>query len=288
MTYDYVIAGAGLAGAALSFVLSRYGSVCVLEPKGIANGASGVAAGLVNPVLGDKANPVWEVEGVFETLDAWDAELGGIWSRRGLFRPSKTEHQQAVYFQRSAERHPDLVQMLSPDAWKERLPFVQAPFGGLFVPQGGVLDIQAFTKRLFDAAKPDWIPESLTNWRQENQLVHVETLYTTLKTRKLFLCLGYQYHDFEALDALNLHDVKGQVVELHYTNPLPFDIPAISGRVYTVHNGSRLILGSSFEHEFSHLAPNPRPFPQNDNLASGKGPCIDGLLHYRVHFHNHF
>ena len=63
---DLLIVGAGLAGACAAFTLSRHHRVHVLEANEPASGASGAAAGLVNPFMGRRARPVWHLR---EALD---------------------------------------------------------------------------------------------------------------------------------------------------------------------------------------------------------------------------
>ncbi|HYG67362.1 MAG TPA: FAD-dependent oxidoreductase, partial [Anaeromyxobacteraceae bacterium] len=70
MRYDVVIAGAGLGGACAAFWLSRKRRVLVLERDAPAAGASGAAAGLVNPFMGRKARPAWRHAEALAALDA--------------------------------------------------------------------------------------------------------------------------------------------------------------------------------------------------------------------------
>ncbi|PSQ78507.1 MAG: FAD-binding oxidoreductase, partial [Bacteroidetes bacterium QH_7_62_13] len=58
---DIIVVGAGLAGATAAFTLSANFDVHVVEADRPATGASGAAAGLVNPFMGRRARPVWRL-----------------------------------------------------------------------------------------------------------------------------------------------------------------------------------------------------------------------------------
>jgi hypothetical protein len=103
VTYDLVIAGAGLAGAFSAFYASRECNVLLLDPGGPAAGASGAAAGLVNPFMGVRARPVWKYG---EALAALEEVLSFRITREsvladGILRPASSG-EQAVHFVESA------------------------------------------------------------------------------------------------------------------------------------------------------------------------------------------
>jgi glycine oxidase len=93
--YDIVIAGAGLAGACAALHLSRTRSVLVLERDAPAAGASGAAAGLVNPFMGRKAKAAWRRAEALAALEALCEAAGAapLFHRTGILRPATDDAQ---------------------------------------------------------------------------------------------------------------------------------------------------------------------------------------------------
>ena len=103
-----VVAGAGLAGACAAAVLSRTRPVVVLEAGRPGGGATGAAAGLVNPFMGPKAKPAWRHDAALDALAALAADAGGgPFRATGVVRPAGSARQ-ARAFQDRADAHPDL------------------------------------------------------------------------------------------------------------------------------------------------------------------------------------
>ena len=135
---DIIIVGGGLAGAAAALTLSRDHTVHLLEAEQPATGASGAAAGLVNPFMGRRARPVWRLRealaAVPNLLDR--ANASHLFPPQGALRPVIEDDQEAP-FREVAEKYPDLATWLPPNAVAERYPAVQSSDGALLVPKGG-------------------------------------------------------------------------------------------------------------------------------------------------------
>src|SRR5690606_21850066 len=74
--------------------------------------------------------------------------------------------------------------------------------------------------------------------------------------RHLLLALGDGFAAFPSLRALPLHRVKGQTVRVARPPDVPADLPALAGDGYLVPARDGLVLGATFEHAFSDLAPS--------------------------------
>ncbi|MFV1980720.1 MAG: FAD-dependent oxidoreductase, partial [Rhodothermia bacterium] len=92
-SYDIAIVGAGLAGAFAAFHLSDKYRVVVLEKAAVASGASGAGAGLVNPFMARKANPVWQSSEALDALESTLVEAGcaHLFRKTGILRPASDE-----------------------------------------------------------------------------------------------------------------------------------------------------------------------------------------------------
>ncbi|MEZ4702594.1 MAG: FAD-dependent oxidoreductase [Rhodothermales bacterium] len=265
---DTLIVGAGLAGAAAAFSLSRTQRVTLIDAETPASGASGIAAGMVNPISGLRAKPVWRMEEAMEGLERMiDAVGAGAgYDRRGVLRPAKDE-EQAGFFKESAERLPEDTTWLEPEAVKALHPIATAPFGALHVHAGGVVDARRFIEALLAGGVAQGLTvvnrARLVGWKPIRNGVSVEISYpaegrrSTIEAGRLVLALGAGISGFDALSKLDLHAIKGQVVRLIRPPAPPGLLLPLSGYGYAIDEGSTMLIGSSYEHTFSDLAPSP-------------------------------
>lgn len=73
-----LIVGQGLAGTALGLELERAGVPFVIASEGHARAASMAAAGLVNPVQGQRFVKVWRVAELLPLAECWYREMGAM------------------------------------------------------------------------------------------------------------------------------------------------------------------------------------------------------------------
>lgn len=262
---DVIIAGAGLAGACAAFYLSADYDVLVLEADRPAAGASGAAAGLVNPLMGRKANPVWRIH---EALDAFyditeQAEATALVNDGGVLRPT-VEDKQAKFFHDALDRHPDVAEWWPESNVRERFPDVQTCGGALWIPRGGAVDVPAFVRTLLDAARDRGARVQtgtrVTGWDETSDGAPVnvtmpDSTTDRITARRVILALGYGYTAHPELADLGLRGVKGQTVRVRRPDGLGALRP-MSGRGYVVPDDDALILGSSYLHEFDDVLPS--------------------------------
>ncbi|MDZ4701625.1 MAG: FAD-dependent oxidoreductase [Rhodothermales bacterium] len=266
--YDIIIAGAGLAGVTAAFTLSRTQRVLLLDAEAPGAGASGMAAGMVNPISGLRAKPAWRMEEAIEALDRMVAAAGAEahYDRRGVLRPAKDE-EQAGFFKESAERYPSETAWIEPGAIREAHPLVAAPHGALRVHPGGVIRVGKLITSLVEKAKEQGLTVAtrtrLVGWRQAYGSVTVEVANTAdgirseLKARRLLLTLGAGVAGFDVLGALDLHPIKGQLIRISRPAGAPPNLLSLAGNGYLIDEGDALLAGSSYEHSYADLAPSP-------------------------------
>jgi len=262
LRYDVVIAGAGLAGACAAFHLSPSRSVLVLERDAPAAGASGAAAGLVNPFMGRKAKPAWHHAEALAALEALCDAAGAapLLHRTGVLRLA-ADPAQAEAFATAAASHPDEATWLRPEAARERWPAVTAPHGALWVPGGGHVAIPALVRALLQSAEARGatvrVGAGLAGWEEWGVgALAITEDRARIPTRHLLLALGDGFRRFPALAALPLHRVKGHTIRLRRPATLG-DLPALAGTAYVVPEADALVVGATFEHDFATPAPDP-------------------------------
>lgn len=102
---NVLIIGQGIAGSCLAWELKRRGTDFTITDRPVAETASRVAAGLVNPLTGRAFRPGWRQE---ECLSAaadfypeTERELGGSWwQKTPIFRELETEDQLEIWQER--------------------------------------------------------------------------------------------------------------------------------------------------------------------------------------------
>jgi len=266
-TDDVIIVGAGLAGAAAAARLSPHGRVRVLEADAPAAGASGAAAGLVNPFMGRRARPVWRLHEALDALvDLLDgADASAVFPQQGVLRPV-VEADQAAPFQAVAEEYPSLATWLSAATVRERVPDVETDVGALYVDRGGAIDVSAMVEGLLAAARDRGaVVESdapVVYWREtpSHAVVEVGRGADTeeLRAERVLLALGQGYTAFPELRRLGLEGVKGQTVRVRRPASIRGPLRPLSGRGYVVPTGENaLILGSNYDNNFDDLRPDP-------------------------------
>ena len=285
---DIIVVGAGLAGACAAFTLSRDHKVHVLEADAPASGASGAAAGLVNPFMGRRARPIWRLR---EALDAVPTllEAAGaptLFPDTGVLRPA-VEPDQVEPFQEAAETHPDLATWLSPATVRDRHPAVQPDHGALFVPRGGAVNVGAMVRALLDGATTRGATVEtqapVLYWRETPGAAVVEVDRGTdtedLRADRVVLALGQGYPPFPELRRLGLGGVKGQTVRIRRPEALSGSLPPMSGRGYIVPEGDTFVLGSNYENNFEDLTPTP---DATEYIQGKTSDMIPGVQHAEV------
>lgn len=265
LSYDIVIAGAGLAGACAALHLSRSHRVLLLEAATPAAGASGVAIGLVNPLMSKYGRPAWRMEEALtalgETLAL--AEAPALFHTGGTLRPAY-DPAEAAAFQESARAYPHHASWLTSTEIEAAYPRVQAELGGLYVRSGGTVSPADLVRALLSAAvRQGAHVESgyaVRGWEESDAHAWVDVEHHNrrerIRARFLLLAVGAAWVNFQELATLRLHNIKGQAVTVRTPEHLiGGTIPNLAGQGYVVPDDHTLTAGSSYEHEFNTLAP---------------------------------
>ena len=284
MTDGTLIVGGGLAGACAALWLSERGPVTVLEAERPAAGASGAAAGLVNPLMAQRANPAWRFEAALGALHATLDRAGAadLFRATGILRPAR-DAKQAQAFRNRADALPDHATWQSADAVATRYPDVIAPHGGLWIPAGGAVDLAALVEALLLASEARGaVVRSgvrVTAWDEEESAAWVETdAGERIAARHVVLALGDGFRHHPELAALPLHRIKGQTIRIARPDGLG-TLPTLSGFGYVVPDGNTLVVGSSYEHTFDDIEPSTA---ESERLVAKAARMVPALAGARV------
>ncbi len=263
-THDVIVAGAGLAGACAAFALSRDSEVLVLEADQPGAGASGTAAGLVNPLMGKRVRKVWRMEESLDALSAIIDEAGcpAVFRQEGVWRPALSSRQAAT-FREAADVLPAHATWTSAESFSERFPDARARLGALYVVNGGAINVEVLIDCLLEAAERRGAvvlgDHRLITWKEENQYVYAQ-VHTRggdefFRAGRLVLAPGQGYPAIDELSDLPLHRIKGETIRLRRPDGLGV-IPILAGSGYIVPEGPTLLAGSTYEHTFDDLDPS--------------------------------
>ena len=268
-----VVVGAGLAGACAALELARTQPVVVLEAREPASGASGAAAGLVNPFVGRRGARIWRADEAREALGRAADAAGVPVETCGVLRPAADPKQAAAFF-RSAEAWPDEAQVVSGDRW----PGVEAPHGALWIPRGGQIDVTRLVHGILGAAERLGAVVRtgvrVSGWETRSDCIDAITEADRIEANALVLCPGDGAAALPALRHLAWGRVKGQTIMLDAH--LPTGFPAIAGGVYAVPHASGVVVGATFEHTFETLDPMPEASLLLRERAARLVPALDG------------
>lgn len=263
-TIEYCILGAGLAGVSLAHELVKVGtSVCLIDPQGIASGASGTPLGLVNPATGRYATLSWDAERCYSSiLDnlrmVQEEHPTPFFKRSGILRPALDEKiatKMMANFENTLWPN-DWIEWFDEDALKNFHPGITCFGGGVWLPIGLTVDIAQYLNHFVDYLEK---LESFrfVNTEYELQKSNDEWLITfsdgtTITAEHLIYTTGATTRFSKYWDWLSMHPVKGQLAVLESRYPLSFD-HAVSALGYiTSLSDSHFVIGSTYEHRFEH------------------------------------
>ncbi|GAB3694295.1 FAD-dependent oxidoreductase [Spirosoma flavus] len=150
MKVDFLIVGQGVAGSVLAWTLDQRGCSVILADAPTLPSASGVAAGIVNPLTGRKLVRTWKADNLFPFLHQFyfdiEDQLGvHFFQPKNIYRPFRSEAEKVTYQNLvSAE---DIRQYVSQSVdYQKYSGFIDNPFGGIEVTQAGWLDLIEFVR----------------------------------------------------------------------------------------------------------------------------------------------
>ncbi len=255
-TIDTLIVGQGLAGSLLAWALQRRGQRVLVLDDGHRSAASTVAAGLLNPITGQRLVKGPEVD---ECLPA----------AQGCYRELERELQRPLF-------HPLPIWRLFQgerecQAWEKRradpayqdylgapLPLMDspaAPLGGFVQRHSGYLDTRALLAGMRERL------QAMGCWRQEavdyRQIVPGAqgVVYRDLSAKRLIFCEGWQARHNPWFADLPLAPSRGTILTLHSDAPWP-SVILNQGRWLMPRGGGEYRLGASYDRERLEAAPD--------------------------------
>ncbi len=271
LKYDCIILGAGIAGLSAADHLLKKGLNCaVVDPATPGSGASGAPLMLMHPATGRRAKMPWKakncVESAFRLFERLRLESNDLFYEKGpILRPALTE-EIAEDFSRSPEKYnwPDSgwVEWYPPKEFSKQYPFFKNNFGGLVVRKGATVDGFEFINIL----SVNLIEEGLKPYFNSDYRVdqHKNMWKITLRNGDILECENLVYASGNSVvdspywEFLPLNTIKGQTATCTFSKKLPIDssVSSMGYLAYMQHSPNRVVVGSTYEHHYSHLEPD--------------------------------
>ncbi|HMJ70593.1 MAG TPA: FAD-dependent oxidoreductase [Cyclobacteriaceae bacterium] len=246
MRVDYIIAGFGLAGAALALGLRKRGQKVMIFDQPSDHQASRVAAGLFNPVTGKVMNLTWNAGKLFPKLHEFYREAEEITNQK-FFHPKPV----CIPFLSIEEQNSWMIKTGMDEFLQEVYTgsrygaFVNDRFGGAILMQSGFVD----TVKFLEAVKNVFV--------KENSYI-LEKFDADGITREgaqakaIIFCEGTAVLENPLFSWVPIRPLKGETLEVKLQEDLPF---IFNRGVYLVPQGENSFLaGSTYSHD---LTPGP-------------------------------
>ena len=265
--YDYCVIGAGLAGLHVAIELAEQGvSVCVVDSKGIASGASGTPAGLANPATGRFASQSWRAEESLEHLShrllkASSFSNNKFFKQTGILRPALDE--------KIASK---MKHNLNKDSWSDDTtvwldqkevqtihPGIQCIDGGVWVPKGLTVFIPEYLLALRAMIEQQqgifYLEDSYRLIKNKDWEITFDT-HQKISSKNIVFTSGIWTSHSEYWSNLKMHAVKGQILILKTDASISFDHAVSALGYFSKIDTKRLVYGSTYEHRFDHHKPD--------------------------------
>lgn len=265
---DYCILGAGLAGISLAYELSKEGvSVCLIDPNGIASGASGTPLGLVNPATGRYATLSWKAKECYSSIlknlsFIQSHSTTPFFKKTGILRPALDE--------KIASKMRENFQSTSwPDGWikwfderelKKFHPGINCVGGGVWIPIGITVDIPGFLNSFVHFLKTKSVISFFdSEYSLSRKKKYWEINFSDkekINAKNIIFTTGWSAKENSFWSDLPIHPVKGQLAILESKSSLPFTHTVSALGYIASLDSKKFVVGSTYEHSFKDTHTN--------------------------------
>ncbi len=216
---DFIIVGQGLAGSFLAHELIRRQCKIVVFDEGVANTSSKVAAGIFNPVTGQRMALSWNALPIFSFLDKFYKELETILDRQfyhpiGIYKPFMQIKDQNDWMGRSTDpTFIPFIKQLHVSPLHDRL--LTHHLGGVELNHAGYVNtitlLNAF--RQFFEKKNMYIQQKFLH--DSLYLSERSITYGEIKAGKVIFCEGSSAVQNRFFNKLPFGLVKGEILKIN-------------------------------------------------------------------------
>jgi len=213
---DYFVAGQGLAGSLVARALLRRGRKVVVIDASDPSASSRVAAGLINPVTGQKFVRTWRADTLLpfarDYYRTWEAELGiRVYSEKTIWRFFDSEKEAEIWQQKRDDPKLAVYAAALPEGASERSG-LRPQLGGIRVRDAAHVD----TKNLLEAFREQLrrlgllVEERVS--AEEFQVGGGHVSWRDRTARKIVFCEGHAASSNPYFSWIPFRPAKGQVL----------------------------------------------------------------------------
>ncbi len=217
-TFDYIIVGQGLAGSCLALQLLNRGKKILVIDRQHENAATQVAAGLFNPITGQKVVKTWMADTLFPYLHEFYRQAESLtrntfFHPMTLYSPFVSVHEQNEWMGKSIDPSlSEYVEAVHTSAIAEK--YVRNEFGGLLLKQCGYLNTITFSEAVRQYVKQNG--SLLEDDFREDDLVMAgdSVRYGDYNAQKIIFCQGELARMGKAFSWVPIRPLKGETLTI--------------------------------------------------------------------------
>lgn len=217
MRADFLIVGQGLAGSALALELTKRGKKIVIISDPESPGASRVAAGLYNPVTGNRLVKTWKADVLFKGLEDFYKSQesllsGNFLNQIGIYRPFSSLNEQNDWMANSGD--PNFSAYIADVRGTPHASgLLKDSYGGIYLKRAGFLE----TSKFLDAVKKYFTGRGcfIEELFYEQRLLIKEKCvqYGSVEADKIVFCHGLGAVGGKFFSWLPFQPLKGEILE---------------------------------------------------------------------------
>ncbi len=251
---DTLIIGQGLAGSILAWQLMQHGQSVLVVNQEYATSASRVAAGLFNPVTGQRFVLQAKAEAIIPAARRLYSQLEKqfrqtLFFAKPMLRIIRNEKELAAIQERKTD--PAYADYLG-DTVQNKL--LNAPLGAIEQRQTGYLD----TNALLDCLKSCFVEQHIyiTTQLDYSDITVTESgiSWNDLNAKRIIFCEGYVGRNNPWFNWLPFQPAKGEILTLRSNSILPDQIINGGRWLLPVHDGNYKT-GATYDHDLSSTKP---------------------------------
>jgi len=262
LTYDYIIAGQGLAGTLMAWFLEKAGKRILVIDQPNPRSASQVAAGLINPVTGRRYVKSWKIDELLpfaeKTYRNLETQLDiQIYHPRNILRTLFNSREENDWLLRTGEAGYEayLLEQADPGNYRNH---TEPAFGYGEVQQSAQVNlpllISSFRSYL---QKTNRYQEASFNYDALQLAKQQPIKYQGLTAEKIIFCEGHQASQNPFFNYLPFRGAKGEVLIIRIPE-IDFE-KILKHRVFIAPLGGQLYwVGSSYVWDYKDQHPTPQ------------------------------